>query len=127
MSNAMKLCVRTLVILALIVIGAWLNAQLGQSAFSSNNLGSVSYIVMYIVYFLIGITIGTMVSPRFTKNKNKFVYIIPVLVFAIIGAQWFLYPLFSIASLPFGIGNYLLQFSYLSWTIVGVFLNQAFR
>lgn len=126
MSNTMKLFARTLVILALMVIGAWLNAQLGITGISSN-LGSISFIVMYIVYFLIGITIGSMVSPRFTKNKNKWVYIIPVLIFAIIGAQWFFYPFFSMASLPWGIGNYLLQFSYLSWTIVGVFINQAFR
>ena len=127
MSNAMKLCVRTLIILAFMVIGAWLNAQLGQSGFSSNNLGFVSYIVMYFVYFLIGITIGTMVSPRFTKNKNKWIYIIPVLIFALIGAQWFFYPFFPIAALPWGVGNYLLQFSYISWTIVGIFLNQAYR
>lgn len=127
MSNTMKLLARTLIILVLMVIGAWLNAQLGQSAYSGGSLGFISFIVMYIVYLLIGITIGSMVNPRFTKPKNKGVYFIPVLIFALIGAQWFFYPLFSIAALPWGIGSYLLQFSYLSWSIVGVFLSLAFR
>ncbi|MBR0598304.1 hypothetical protein [Sinanaerobacter chloroacetimidivorans] len=124
MSNTMRLLVRTLLILVLMVLGAWLNAQLGQAA---GGLGSLSYIVMYIVYLLIGITVGSMVNPRFTKPKNKWVYFIPIVIFAVIGAQWFFYPLFSVASLPWGIGNYLLQFSYLSWSLVGVFLSLAFR
>jgi hypothetical protein len=124
MSNTMRLLVRTLLILVLMVLGAWLNAQLGQAA---GGLESLSYIVMYIVYLLIGITVGSMVNPRFTKPKNKWVYFIPIVIFAVIGAQWFFYPLFSVASLPWGIGNYLLQFSYLSWSLVGVFLSLAFR
>lgn len=124
MSNTMRLLVRTLLILVLMVLGAWLNAQLGQAA---GGLGSLSYIVMYIVNLLIGITVGSMVNPRFTKPKNKWVYFIPIVIFAVIGAQWFFYPLFSVASLPWGIGNYLLQFSYLSWSLVGVFLSLAFR
>lgn len=123
MPNTMKLLARTFIVLLLMVIGAWLNAQLGQSA----GLGPMSFIVIYVVYLLIGVTLGSAVNPRFTKTKNKWIYIIPVVIFAIIGAQWFFYPIFSIAALPFGVGSYLLQFSYLSWAIVGLFINLAFR
>lgn len=127
MTNAMKLLIRTFIIVMLMVLGAWLNAQLGQSVYAYGSFGFVSYVVMYIIYFLIGITMGTMVSPRFSKSRNKGVYFIPVIVFIVIGAQLFLYPFISIASLPWGIGSYILPFSYLSWTIVGVYVNQVFR
>jgi len=127
MSNTMKLLTRTLIVLALMVVGSWLNGQLAQFSSSTGQFGFISFVAMYVVYLLIGITIGTMVNPRFTKPKNKWVYVIPILIFAVIGAQWFFSPFFSVASLPFGIGNYLMQFSYLSWTIVGFFLNLAFR
>lgn len=127
MSNSMKLLTRTLIILALMVIGSWLNSQLAQFNSATGQFGFISFAVMYVVYLLIGITIGTIANPRFTKAKNKWIYVIPILIFALIGAQWFFIPLFNVASLPFGIGNYLLPFSYLSWTIVGFFLNLAFR
>lgn len=120
MSTAIKLFGRVLIILLLMIVGAWLNSQL-------NGAGAYMYLVLYIVYFLIGITIGTTINPRFTKGNNKWLYFIPVAIFAIIGAQWFFYPLFSLSVLPWGIGNYLLQFSYLSWSLVGIFANLAFR
>ncbi len=127
MSNTMKLLARTFIILILMIIGAWLNGQLDNFNAQTGEFGFISFIAMYVVYLLIGITMGTMVNPRFTKAKNKWIYIIPVLIFALVGAQWFLSPIFSVASLPFGIGSYLMQFSYLSWSIVGYFLNLAFR
>jgi hypothetical protein len=123
----MKLIARAVVILLFMVAGSWLNAQLVQISSSTGKFGSLTFIIMYIVYLLIGLTLGSMVSPRFTKAKNKWVYFIPVLIFALIGAQWFFAPVFSVASLPFGIGGYLMQFSYLSWTIAGVLLSLAFR
>lgn len=125
MPNTMKLMLRTFIILVLMVVGAWLNVQVAPLA--GGDLAFVPFIVMYLVYLFIGITVGSMVNPRFTKPKSKGVYFIPVLVFALIGAQWFFYPLFSVATLPWGIGSYLLQFSYLSWAISGIFLNLAFR
>ena len=127
MSNAMKLLARTFIILALMVIGSWLNGQLAQFNSSTGQSGFGSFVAMYVVYLLIGITAGTIVNPRFTKAKNKWIYVIPILIFAIIGAQWFFSPIFSVATLPFGIGNHLIQFSYLSWTMVGYFLNLLFR
>ena len=127
MSNSMKLLARTFVILALMVIGSWLNGQLVQFNSSTGQFGFVSFVAMYVVYLLIGITVGTFVNPRFTKAKNKWIYVIPILIFAVIGAQWFFSPIFSVATLPFGTGNYLMQFSYLSWTMVGFFLNLLFR
>ncbi|MEL7654758.1 MAG: hypothetical protein AAGU75_02490 [Bacillota bacterium] len=127
MSNSMKLLARTLIILALMVVGSWLNGQLAQFNSSTGQFGYLSFAAMYVVYLLIGITMGAIVNPRFTKAKNKWIYVIPILIFAVIGAQWFFSPIFSVASLPFGVGNYLMQFSYLSWTMVGFFLNLAFR
>ena len=127
MSNSMKLLARTLIILALMVVGSWLNGQLAQFNSAAGQWGFLSYIAMYTVYLLIGLTVGTIANPRFTKPKNKWIYVIPILIFALIGAQWFLAPIYSVAALPFGIGNYLMQFSYLSWTMVGFFLSLAFR
>lgn len=127
MSNSMKLILRSVIILLLMVAGSWLNAQLVQLNANNGTFGSVTFLVMYIVYLFIGLTLGSAVNPRFTKTKNKWIYFIPVLIFALIGAQWFFAPIFSVATLPWGIGNYLMPFSYLSWTIVGVFLSLAFR
>ena len=127
MSNSIKLLIRTGMILLLMIAGSWLNTQLAQVSSGTGKLGSVTFLVMYVVYLLIGLTLGSMVNPRFTKTKNKWIYIIPTLIFAVIGAQWFFAPLFSVTSLPWGIGNNLLQFSYLSWAVVGVFLSLAFR
>ncbi len=127
MSNTMKLMARILIVLLLMIVGAWLNGQLDQINASTGQLGFLSYIAMYLVYLLIGITLGSMANPRYTKPKNKWINLIPVIIFAIIGAQWFFSPIFSVSSLPLGIGNYLLPFSYLSWSIVGIFLNWTFR
>lgn len=127
MSNSMKLLARTLIILVLMVAGSWLNGQLAQINSSTGDFRWVPIAAMYAVYLLIGVTIGTVANPRFTKAKNKWVYVLPILIFAVIGAHWFLSPFFSVASLPLGIGAHLMQFSYLSWTVVGFFLNLASR
>lgn len=126
MSNAMKLFVRSGIILVLFVIGSWLNIQFDQPGFFMTS-SFIPPLVTYIVYFLIGITVGSMVSPRFSKNRSKGVHLIPVIIFAIIGAQWFYSSLFSFSSLPWGIGDNLLQYAVISWTIVGVFTSQLFR
>jgi len=127
MPNSMRLIARTLIILVLMAAGSWLNGQLAQFNSSTGQFGFVSFAVMYVIYLLIGVVVGTTANPRFTKTKNKWVYVIPIAVFALIGAQWFFSPLFNVATLPFGVGTYLLQFSYLSWAIVGFFLSLAFR
>ncbi|MDF2654337.1 MAG: hypothetical protein K0R19_811 [Bacillota bacterium] len=127
MSNSMKLIARTLIILVLMAAGSWLNNQLDQFNSSTGQLGFLSFAAMYAVYFLIGIALGSTANPRFTKAKNKWVYFIPMILFALIGTQWFFSPLFNVSSLPFGIGAHLLQFSYLSWGLVGYFLNLSLR
>ena len=120
MSNSFKLLTRTLILLALMIVGSWLSGQLKLP-------GNASSIVIYIVYLLIGITLGGMANPRFTKAKNKWIYVIPILIFAVIGALSMLYTLLHVAVWPFGIGNALIAFSSLSWAIVGYFLSLAFR
>lgn len=120
MSNSMKLLTRTLMILALMIVGSWLNGQLAMP-------GIASSIAVYAVYLLIGILLGSTANPRFTKAKNKWIYVLPILIFAVIGALMMLYPLLHVAAWPFGIGAYLLEFSNLSWSIVGFFLSLAFR
>lgn len=120
MSNSMKLLTRTLIILVLMVVGAWLG---GQAALS----GIAASIAIYAVYLLIGIVLGSTANPRFTKTKNKWIYIIPILIFAVIGALAFLAVWLHPAAWPFGIGNYLMQYSSLSWTAAGFFLSIALR
>ncbi len=120
MSNSMKLLTRILLILALMIIGAWL---IGQQALPEFAAG----IAVYTVYFLIGIFLGSTANPRFTKAKNKAVLVIPILIFAVIGALPLAYEPLHAAAWPFGIGAYLLNFSNLSWSIVGYFLSLSFR
>lgn len=120
MSNSMKLLTRTLIILILMVVGTWLG---GQAALS----GIAEAIAVYAVYLMIGIVLGSTANPRFTKTKNKWIYIFPILIFGVIGALSFLSPWLHPAVWPFGIGNYLTQYSSLSWTVAGFFLSIALR
>ena len=120
MSNTMKLLTRTLIILALMIAGSWLNSQ-------QELIGSSINLAIYAVYLLIGITLGSSANPRFTKGKNKWVYVLPILIFAVIGALDLLYALLHAAVWPFGIGNALLAFSNLAWAITGYFISLAFR
>lgn len=124
MPNSMKLIMRTLLIVALMVLGTWLNRQLAIYANASGNLRFVSSIAMYMVYLVIGIAAGSMVAPRL--SKNKFVYVFPILIFLIIAIAPLLYLIVPMLPFPW-ITNYLSQFTYVSWTLTGVFLALAFR
>lgn len=126
MSNTLKLIVRTLLILVLMIAGAWMNHQLDIYAAVSGNFRTLASIAMYIVYMMIGIAAGSMVSPRFTKNKNKFVYLFPIFCFVVIGASQLLYYFAPMLPFPW-IAAYLAQFTYVSWTLTGLFCALAFR
>ncbi|MDD2483972.1 MAG: hypothetical protein PHQ50_02915 [Eubacteriales bacterium] len=112
MPNSLKLITRTLIIIALMIVGAI------ASEYAS--------VIVYIVYFVIGFAAGTMVSPRFTKQKNKFIYLFPILLFVLIGIAPLAYSVFSALPFPW-IGTYLSQFTLLSWSLSGLFFAQAFR
>ena len=119
MSNTLKLLARTMIVLALMVIGAWLTIRMGGTP--------ASRLLSCAVYLVIGLATGSMVNPRFTKNKSKWIHLIPALIFALIGSQWFMYPYLNISLLPMGIGDYLLQYSMFSWVLSGIFVNLSFR
>lgn len=122
----MKLVLRTLLILVLMVAGSWLNHQLDIYAAASGNLRTVASIAMYAVYLIIGIAAGSMVGPRFTKNKNKFVYLFPIFCFVVVGISQLLYYFAPMLPFPW-IAGYLSQFTYVSWTLTGLFCALAFR
>lgn len=127
MSNTMKLIVRTLLIVLLMAAGSWLSIQINIYAAASGNLKFLASIAMYIVYFMIGVTLGSMTNPRFTKPKNKFVYLIPILIFVVIGVTQLLFWLVPTLPMIGWIVKYLAQFTYLSWTLVGAFFALVFR
>jgi len=116
----MKLLTRTFLLLLLMLAGSWIGNQQILS-------GLAASVAVYAVYLLIGIVLGSMASPRFTKAKNKWIYILPILIFAAIGALMQLSPWLHAASWPFGVGNSLLAYSNLSWSIAGFFLSLALR
>lgn len=120
MSNSMKLLTRSLIILALMVAGSWLSGQQVLTGFASGIAG-------YAVYLLIGIILGSVANPRFTKAKNKWIYILPILVFGVVGSLHMLYSLLHVAAWPFGIGSYLAGYSNLAWTITGFFVSLSLR
>lgn len=127
MSNTMKLILRTLLIILLMVLGSWISIQINIYAAASGNLRFLASIAMYIVYFIIGVTIGSMVNGRFTKPKNKYWNLFPIIIFVIIGVTQLLYWIVPTLPLIGWIVKYLAQFTYLSWSIVGVFCALAFR
>ena len=120
MSNSMKLLTRTLIILVLMIAGAWLNAHAALPDLAGR-------IAIYAVYLLIGVFLGSTANPRFTKAKNKWIYMIPILIFAVIGLLNMLFVPLHAGNWPFGIGNYLLNFSSLAWTITGFFASISTR
>lgn len=126
MSNSMKLITRTLLIVLLMAAGAWLNRQLDIYAAASGNLRTVASVAMYAVYLIIGIAVGSTVNPRFTKNKNKFVYLFPIFCFVVIGVSQLLYYFAPMLPFPW-IAGYLSHFTYVSWTLTGLFCALAFR
>lgn len=127
MSNTMKLILRTLLIILLMVLGSWISIQINIYAAASGNLKFLASIAMYIVYFIIGVTVGSMVNGRFTKPKNKYWNLFPIIIFVIIGVTQLLYWIVPTLPLIGWIVKYLAQFTYLSWSIVGVFCALAFR
>ena len=126
MPNTMKLITRTLIVVALMIAGAWLSATLGAKGGSGGPTAEFASVIVYIVYFAIGIGVGSMVSPRFTKQKNKFVYLFPVIVFVLIGIAPLAYSVFTAIPFPI-VGNYLAHFALLCWTLAGLFFTLAFR
>lgn len=127
MSNTMKLIVRTLLVILMMVLGSWLSIQINIYAAASGNLKFLASIAMYIVYFIIGVILGSMVNGRFTKPKNKYWNLFPIIVFVIIGVTQLLYWIVPTLPLIGWIVKYLAQFTYLSWSIVGLFCALAFR
>ena len=121
----MKLVVRVLFIILLMIFGAWLNSYLDGLAAGTGQLQLLASLAMYVVYFVVGIALSTTVSHRFTKN-NRYIYLFPIFLFIVIGVAPLLYSLMPILPFPW-IGTYLGQYSYLSWTLTGVFLGLAFR
>ena len=122
----MAIFLRTLLIVVCMIVGAFLDAQINIYAGASGNLVFLANIATYIVYGAVGVTLGTMFNPRFTKNKQKMIYLIPIVAFVIIGVTTLLnlvMPALSINRFT----KYLRQFTYLAWTIVGTFCALVFR
>lgn len=126
MPNTMKLITRTLIIIVMMIAGTWLSAMLKAMGGSGGPMAETASAIVYIIYFAIGIGAGSMVSPRFTKPKNKLVYLFPVIVFVIIGIAPLAYSVFTVLPFPM-IGSYLAQFALLCWTLAGLFFTLAFR
>lgn len=122
----MAIVLRTLLIVVCMIVGAFLDAQINIYAGASGNLVFLANIATYIVYLAVGVTLGTMFNPRFTKNKQKMIYIIPIAIFVIIGVT----PLLNLVMPALSINRftkYLRQFTYLAWAIVGMFCSLVFR
>lgn len=122
----MALLLRTLFIVVCMIVGAFLDAQIAIYAGASGNLLFLASIATYIVYFAVGVTLGTMFQPRLTKNNQRMIYLFPILVFILIGMTPLLpmvAPMLSIHRFT----RYLKQFTYLSWTIAGTFVAIVFR
>ena len=122
----MALVLRTLLIVVCMIVGAFLDAQINIYAGASGNLLFLASIATYIVYFAVGVTLGTMFNPRFTKHNQKMIYLVPLVIFIIIGIT----PLLNLVMPMLSINRftkYLRQFTYLAWTIVGIVVALVFR
>lgn len=126
MSNSMKLIVRTLLIAVILVIGSWISMQLHHYVGGSSQFAWLPSAITVASYILAGITLGTMVSPRFTK-KNRWVYLFPIVVFLIISMTPMLYYLAPFLNIPHYAVQVLSNCTALSWTMTGVFLSLAFQ
>lgn len=129
MSNTMKLCGRTLTILLIYSLGLWLSIQFTAFAGSSGSKVMV-YLAMafgYFIYLAIGIVVGTAVSPRFVKNRKTWIYIIPTIIFIIVGSSTLLFTLLPMLHIPPVIVQYFTNFTQISWVLSGIFATQAFR
>lgn len=126
MSNTMKLCIRTAIIALLMIVINWLGGAIKEGTFSSMPY-YVVLIITYLPYLLMGITVGTMVNPRFANRKKNWIYMIPTILFLLIAATPFLYlilPPFVSASF---FATYFGGFVSLSWVLTGIFASQSFR
>ncbi|MEG2199143.1 MAG: hypothetical protein RRY25_02510, partial [Anaerovorax sp.] len=125
MSNTMKLCLRTGIIVILMIIINWAMGAIKQGMFSGMP-GYVPLIVTYFPYLLMGITVGTMGNPRFANKKRNWIYLIPTILFLLIAATPFLYLILP----PFISANsftaYFSNFAALSWVFTGIFASQSF-
>ncbi len=126
MSNSLKLVLRTLLLILFMAVGAWLNAVIDRFAASTGGFNFAAHITLYLVYLGMGLLLGTMVNPRFTKNKGRAIYLIPILLFVAIGVSPVLYAILPHLPLA-GLFAYLGQFSYAAWIFVGTFSQLAFR
>lgn len=125
MSNALKLSIRTLAIVALMALGTILSQSLAGNDASLGNL-SLTTILVYAIYLVIGVVTGSAVSPRFAKGRSKMSYLIPLLVFLFLGLIQVIAAL--LPSLPLGlVMQYTTQFVLLSWALAGLFLAQVIR
>lgn len=126
MSNSLKIVIRTLLMLGIMVAGTWLYPRIGALASADEGLFLLSSGLMYLIYLVIGIAAGSMMGPRFTKGKNKYGYLFPLIIFLLIGIAPMLY--FYFPQMPFPtIGQSMDQFTYLSWSLVGIYSNFTFR
>jgi hypothetical protein len=108
------------------VAGTWLYPRIGSLASADEGMFLLSSGVMYLIYLIIGIVAGSMMGPRFAKGKNKYGYLFPLLLFLLIGIAPVLY--YYLPQMPFPvIGQSMDQFTYLSWSFVGIYSNLIFR
>ncbi|MBE6037023.1 MAG: hypothetical protein E7223_05375 [Clostridiales bacterium] len=126
MSNSLKLILRTFLLILFMAVGAWLNTVIDRFAASTGDFNFLAHIALYLVYLGMGVLLGTMVNPRFTKNSNRAIYLVPILLFVAIGISPVLYAILPHLPLS-GLFAYLGQFSYASWLFVGTFSQLAFR
>ena len=122
----MALVLRTLLIVVCMIVGAFLDAQINIYAGASGNLLFLASIATYIVYFAAGVTLGTMFNPRSTTHNQKMTYLVPLVIFSIIGIT----PLLNLVMPMLSINRFtkfLRQFAYLAWTIVGTVVALVFR
>lgn len=125
MTNTLKISIRTVLILALMAVGSWQIDNLQGNEISFGNL-PLTTLAIYTVYFLIGLILGTTMSPRFSKGKNKWVYLLPVLVFVTIGLAQILYSIIPLFPLEI-VMSYFSQFTFLAWALTGAFFSQLIR
>ncbi len=125
MSNSMKLIIRTLLIAVILVVGSWLASILRSTAITTG-LSYLPSVVVCLSYILAGVTLGTMVSPKFNR-KNRWIYLFPIAVFLIIAMTPILYYLAPFLHIPSFAVNVLADCTRLAWALVGFFLALAFE
>lgn len=126
MSHTMKLVIRTLLTLGLMIVAAYLIPKLSTPIDGGKHAFLLSNLPQYLVYLALGLTTGSMVGPRFSKGRNPYGYLFPLLVFLLIALAPVLYLYLSFLPVP-AIGQFLLSFTNLAWCFVGLFVSLLFR